>query len=893
MNTIKALSILATTILFVACSKNEQTTCQIDDVNGVPRIKIDGKPVRTRMLYVSPTYFIPVAADGDRINSKWETKSFNVPAKNENLDTVVIQFKTKIEPMTYWISDFDIIEKKSGKKIYKMNFDSDTLDSRIAFWCKGIYQKKEKLPVVIKNEKIDNTSKSALRVEIQKSSPLLDGFHVYFKDIKLEANKEYIANLRVKCTGEKNNTFSYVMFQKEHGTYTKIAPEPKSNVEPQVRLARNVGIDVVTFPVQAEHYYIKEGETPDYSYLESALKSIVENNPNAKILVRIRFYPSAKWLKENPDSALTYSTGEKSTRFPSISSLKYREQSQNALRMIIDYAEKHYGKNIIGYHPGGGNSCEWFYPGSHHDKFSGYDESTQKAWNKWLLKKYASDTDLQKAWNIATAQRATDKVPTKEELKASQWLINPQTHRRIIDFNDFWNDEMIDMIESLADVIDEKVPNKLCVFFYGYCGDLSGAHNGFAYSGHAKLGKLLKNKKIDALCGPISYIDRYYGDGKSTQGASETITRAGKLWIDEDDTSTYLAPKGKKYPGFDGALDTREKTLQILTRNMAHEAVRNIGSWWMDLGGSGWFNDAELWKLKSAFKDAEEDIIRNGMQFSNDIALIFGEGSAQYCAANATSRWITSGAFGQARSILNRTGLTFGHYLLDDFLFGKPVDSKLDVYAVAYALTKKQRDAIKERTKKNASIFVWASGYVDIDNQKFSLEKVKDLTGFEMENVQDGKTKPFLHATELGKKIGLPETFSIIAIRRTPNPLLSPKLEKGDKVYATYDNGKPAYVLRGKTLYCGLPPVPAPMYREMARIAGIHIYTNIPSAIYTNGTYFSITPTDISDGESRDMVFTLPENKDILDALTGEKLGTKTFTKSVKKGDTFFIKIVK
>ena len=169
-------------------------------------------------------------------------------------------------------------------------------------------------------------------------------------------------------------------------------------------------------------------------------------------------------------------------------------------------------------------------------------------------------------------------------------------------------------------------------------------------------------------------------------------------------------------------INKSEKTLQVLTRNMTHDIVRNIATWWMDLGGTGWFNDAELWKLKVALKDSETDIIKNGMQYENDIALIFDETSA---------------------------------------------------------------------------------------------------------------------------------------------------------------------------LYCGFGPLPTAMYNEMARIAGIHQYTDVPAAVYTNGTYFSITPTDIPEGQTRKITFTIKEDKDIVDVMTGEKLGTKTFSKIAKRGDTFFVKIIK
>ena len=888
----KLFSILLATSILCACTDKKESVYKVENVNGVPRITIDGTPVRARMLYVSPTYFTPVHPDAPSISSEWEVRNIDIPKQTENLNDLLLHIKPDIIPTKYWISQFEIVEKGTGKKVYELDFKSGKLDSRIRYWCNGIDRKIKNLPIALKMEKTDGITDYALTIEKKEESPHLKGFHVYAKDAKLEANKEYTFKVKAKANSKIPRMLDLAVINRAEA-YKRIAPTTKSHVEQQVRIARDAQIDIVTFPVQASDYYIKEGESPNYSFLESALKSIVDNNPNAKILVRIRFYPSAKWLKENPDSALTFANGEKNFHFPSMSSLKYRKQSQDALRMIIDYAEKHYGKYIIGYHPGGGNSCEWFYPKSHSSIFSGYDKSTQQAWNRWLEKKYSSDAELAKAWGIADAKRATDKVPTPQEREAGSWLFDPQKQRRNIDFLDFWNEEMYDMISCLADVIKEKVPNKLCVFFYGYSGDLSGGHNGFANSGHAKVGKALKNNKIDAYCGPISYGDRYQGDGKTTMSATETITRAGKMWIDEDDTSTYLAPKRKTYPGAEATLDTQEKTIKVLTRNMAHQSVRNIGSWWMDLGGSGWFEDPKLWELQKAFKNSEEDIIKNGIQYSNDVALTFDETSTFYGTAKAESRWATYGGFSQLRYILNRTSLTFGHYLLDDFLFGKPVDSKLDVYGVAYALTKKQRDAIKQRAKKNASIFIWASGYIDLDNQKFSLDTVKDLTGFEMENIQDGKTRPLFHSTELGLKIGMPKTFAMKANRRYPAPLLSPKLQVGDKVYATFANGKPAFVLRGKTMYCAFPVIPQEIFREMAKVAGVHIHTDIPSAVYSNGKYISLTPTDIPNDEIRDMTFTIPQDKEIFDAISGEKLGKKSFTKKVKKGDTFFLKIGK
>lgn len=844
----------------------------VADIGGVPRVVVNGKPERARMLYVSPTYFTAAPPVIKPLGTKWRKVSLDIDPQKKEVSDGRFQIKTENKPMEYYLSKFEIVEKESGKQVFALKFDGENVDPRIGFWCVGKGRVKQ-LPFEMKNTQIDGAKNGALRVAITKETGLLNQIHIYVKDIKFEAGKAYKINFRIKTSQDfAPLKYLYTMFDKNDGQYRSLAPKPVSCVEPQVRLARKAGVDIVTFPVQAADYYVKDGETPDYSYLDGALKSIVENNPKAQILVRIRFYPPIKWLRENPDSTLTFFDGSKSTLHASISSPKFRADSQRALRYIIDYAEKNFGDNIVGYHPGGGNSCEWFYGDSWSSRWQGYDKSTAQAWVRWLGKKYGSDQALQKAWNNPNAKIAEEKVPTKDERDAPNYLVNPKTQKRIADFNEFWQDEMLDMIDSLATVIRQKVPHKLCVFFYGYAGEFSGMYNGVAYSGHVGLGKLLKNGKIDALCGPISYSDRYYGDGKSTMGATESITRAGKLWIDEDDTSTYLAPKVGNYPGIDPEQKTREMTLDVLTRNMAHEAVRNIGSWWMDLSGSGFFNDAKLWKLKTAFAAAETDMIENPSPYDPEIALVFDETSAFYCAARGTSRTMVN-EFGKARGKLNRIGAPFGHYLLDDLLFGKPTNSKLDIYAVAYALDAKKRAAIRERAKKNASVFVWAPAYIDLDRGEFSPAAVRETTGFEVENIQNGQILGVVESTDAGKKIGLPEKFGIPENKRYPDPLLSPKVEKGDVVLGNYQNGKPALVLRGKTLFCGTSGIPFQMYAYMAKLSGAKIYADSPAAVYANGAYISITPTEMKSGETRTVKIDARADAEVFDALTGEKLG--------------------
>ena len=130
---------------------------------------------------------------------------------------------------------------------------------------------------------------------------------------------------------------------------------------------------------------------------------------------------------------------------------------------------------------------------------------------------------------------------------------------------------------------------KLVLSFYGYQWAFSGLLHGSAASGHYGLQHLLDRaaKDIDILCSPLDYSDRGWGGVGHAMSATETVMRHGVLWLMEDDTRTYVVPKDKCM-GCDTICGDLKQSQQVLRRNMAQHILRGFGSWWMDLGSSGW-----------------------------------------------------------------------------------------------------------------------------------------------------------------------------------------------------------------------------------------------------------------------------------------------------------------
>ncbi len=851
--------------LLCACGKSgtEETTCQVKEIGGVPRIVLNGKPVRARMLYVSPLYF-PMGSPIYRTAHAEITETFvEIAPLKKSVENAAIEFKAWGE-FDCEIYSLEVSEADGGKKIFKLD---------------------ENTPMAKSGSKSAETEfkrDGEKQLRIKSAGGLAK---ISFGGCNLEARKKYRIDIKIKA----QKKFDFNLYTTVNGEFFE--PKKRSFVGLQTKLAKEAGVDFVTFPVQAADFMPEDGKSYSTENIKGALDEILAANPDAKILVRVRCYPPEWWMKKYPQDALQYVDGKVCDKYPGAGSPfspRFREDSAKALAAIIDFCENYCGKNIVGYHPGGANSCEWFYPDTGNTPWVGYEESAQKSWRKWLAEKYKTDSALQKAWNDKSATLANAQVPTPEERLSAFCIVNPKTQTRLFDCNMFRQDSMVETMLSLSKVVRKKVPRKLSAIFYGYI--TIAEKKGSANPGHFGLGKVLKSPDVDIICGPVSYGDsRNLGRGSMTPSTTESITRAGKIWITEDDIRTHrVPPTQQQITKLGSELRTLEDTLSVLQRDMAQQAIRNNGNWWMDLGGTGWFDDPKLWTLMPKFAALENDMIENPLPYHPDIALVMDERSVCFGGANGTNLR-TMLICGKARTDLTDCAVSYGNFLLDDFLFGKPYSPKLAIFTVSCALDAKQRKAMREKTANTSAVFVWSTGLIDADKNEFSLAAVKEATGFDAEYADE--TLPMLiFSTDEGKKIGLSPTYGTA---QKTSPLLTPRIKDGDKILGRYKNGQPAIVLRGKHLFSGSGIVPIPLYKHMIAVAGVREYSKQKLCAFANGAYVSVTCTD---GESapHGVALNVHSDKEIFDALTGERLGKGPhITLKMKRGDNRILRLGK
>ncbi len=854
---------------------------KVETFKGVPFVTVDGKPVRSR-------HFLGWFGGGvaPAISREWKdyTLDFSHVADSS---TGGIKILVGNDVTDLWISKLEIENLDDGSIVKIYDFSAKPYDKSKLLWL--FPREIEPQPVIkMANENIDGENLLHIN-KIQKDlSRERLVFHVRTFDIKKGAKYRFHIRAKTDCDSQLY-LLSYVV-----SPYEILSQNKLNLLVKQEKIAAKAGVDFIHFGVPTLWSLSDSAEMRE---IDKAFDAAIAANSDAKIIVRIGT-ENANHRRDHPDEVTIDSDGKVITRgydganYSSPSSQSFRDMVAVGVRNTIEYIESKYSKNIAGYHPCGGQSGEFFYGASGQWELAGYDSATLKAWRKWLQKKYATPENLRKAWN-AKEVVAFDKIAVpslKERRENTTHLMNPKVNAPTIDFNTFLQDEMSDHVLKIAQTVRETTKNlgvdRLSLIFFGYAYELSGYPNGPAVSGHYALKKILNSPYVDIASGPISYSNRGLGGWKLTMSAADSFANSGKMWFDEDDNRTYLIWKsGSPLLIADSAQQTAEDTKKVMRRNLAQQTIRNHGSWWMDLFGCGWYDDPEIWTEMKKFRKCELDMIKRPQPYKPEVALIHSDRSIYYIGGNRASNVTSASLMHGSRVLMNQSGMPFAQYIIEDIV-EKKTSGKLNVFLLASALTPEERKSLAEVAETAASIWTWTPGLVDISKNEFSLSAVKELTGFDAEYA--GDVDALVLSTDAGKKAGLPESFGHST---KITPLLAVAAREGDVVLAKYANGKNAVVLRTSTprpqLFVGTTRIPVELFRYMAEVSGVHIYTKQPAAVFANGAYISVTANTDELHE-----IDVGCDSSIYDALSGKRIGKGPVIKlDMKKGDIKMLRI--
>ncbi len=839
---------------------------RVDPAGGAPRLTVDGKPVRARMFWgASAGSPLPIEPEAREV-------SFEFNALESEPEGATMHFRFGQQAGDIYLDDVRVRDVDTGEDaVPTCDFESgpEAFTRDWTFWPTG---DANTVAAVEVEAGVGRDGSSGLHVKLtDPPAGTWPDWHIYHHaNLSLQQGHRYRVTFWARAVPARRVV---VAFYRPGAVFTFLGGPP-GVFENQIKLAADVGVDFVSFPMPMP--WPKPGEPVDWRSPEAACERVLSANPKALLIPRIGMTPPSWWLEAHPDAVMLWEDGPHKQGYD-VASPEYRRDTAERLGALVAHMEETFGDRIAGYHPCGQNTGEWFYYDSWGRALNGYSPANLQAWRGWLARHYATEADLRAAWGDATVTFETAQVPTPEARHAAPAGIfrDPATERAIVDFNEFQQQAMAECVLDLAHAVRQASGGrKLVVFFYGYVFEFAALSTCPATSGHYALRQVLASPDIDVLCSPISYFDRGLGESAPAMTAAESVALADKMWLYEDDTATYLSTGNA--PGSRERVTTPEETNTQLVRNVAQEALRNFGTWWMDLGATGWFNDPDMWAEMERLRPLDEALLARPSPYRPPIAAVLDEPSMLRVAAGGYA--VTRPGVYEARSPLARTGAPYGQYLLDDVLARK-VDARLYVFLNAWSLSAAQREGLLEATRGKARLWCYAPGY--FDEWQASPEAMRRLTGFRLEPVSPEKA--WATPTALGERLGLTAAFGL---DRAVRPLFAATDAGPQEVLATYPDGSAAIALRlsddGLSVFVGVPGLSSELLRLVARQAGVHLYTDVDCNVWANGPFLVLHAP--ADGDYS-VDFGAPGP--VTDMLAGRVIGQgPQLSLSLKRGET-------
>ena len=308
---------------------------------------------------------------------------------------------------------------------------------------------------------------------------------------------------------------------------------------------------------------------------------------------------------------------------------------------------------------------------------------------------------------------------------------------------------MADCVCRLAHAVRQASHGrKLVLFFYGYVFEFGAVANGPATSGHYALRRVLelpghrRALLADLLFRPRPGAERPGDDRRRERGPGRQDVALRGRHAD--------LPGHRQRAGLDATPSIRwRRPTRSCCATRPNARLRNFGTWWMDLGATGWFNDRRMWAEMRRLAALDEPLLRQPRPFRPEVAAVIDEASMIRVAAGGQAATVP-GVY-EARRALGRMGAPYGQYLLDDVAAGRVrgQDVRLPDRLVALA---GPAPAAPGRHARQPAGLVLRPG-LSRDQHGASLDAMRELTGFRIKQVSGVQARA--EPTALGRRLGL------------------------------------------------------------------------------------------------------------------------------------------
>jgi len=811
-------------------------TAAVERRGGAPTLLVDGKPTPP-LLFWHHSHGA-ASALSVRVDPTWRQFAFSFVAAASDAN-VGLHVTNAVGKGSWWVDDAEFFEGtpdgKHGPNLVRNPGFEQGPEGLAKHWHCFLSPVAGAKATWTLDTHNPASGRTCLRASVEHGGSVSWHVHLYQSPHAIEEGKTY--TFRVKLRADRTRTLS-IKAVKQEPPWTLYGGRPGAAAS-EIALSRDAGFHIRSFPMALP--WPRDGQPPDYAAVDKQMRRHLELDPKALVVPRIHTDAPQWWKARRPDHVMLYDYGRR--RMASVASEPWRRDAEAALRLLVRHLEAKWGNHVLGYHVAGQSAGEWFYDWTWTKIMPNFETPFRDGFRRWLKTRYRTDAALRAAWADPKAALAAAELPTLAERTEARdgCFRDPRSQRRVIDFFEYNQVAIVEPMELFCRAVKQECGRrKLVVVFYSYLFDVAGFAYGPQVSGHLLTDRVLRCPDIDALASPISYFDRQAGGSGPFMSPVDSIQLHGKLWINEDDTRTYLSAPDA---GF-GRVATPLGTRWVHERNFAHLLAHQCGLWWMDLGG-GWLDGKDLWDNAARLRGLWQTMAPTRRLPQPDVAVVLDERSSLYIPCGNT---LTRPLINRMRHQLNRMGASVGLYLLSDLCAGRVPDARLYVFLNAFVVSPEQRQAIHRQVRRDGKWALWfyAPGILQPDGAKGDMAA---LTGIPLQPLGQPRP-PRLRATAASvlARISQPGelTFGDAAPLATLFRVTADA--PGVEVFGRYEGTQAAALAlrRGDgwaSVFCGATTISAGVLREIARAAGGHIWLDTGDVVIASRDLVAVHAT--------------------------------------------------
>ncbi len=566
----------------------------------------------------------------------------------------------------------------------------------------------------------------------------------------------------------------------------------------------------------------------DFSKLDERAAIMLDQSPDAVLLLQIGCYMPDWWLRDNPDEVTAHADG--SPRNPmresqALASKKWLRDAEVPLRALVRHiAGKPWGRRVWGASVSENRNWEWFWTITGKDNrptVSGYSPGDLAAFRGFLRRKYRSDAELAAAWKMPEATLDAAQMPPPETHHRGRIgaLLDPEQDRRLMDWFEFRNLALAEAIISLCGTIKSETDGRwLTGAYYGYFVEM-GVNPGRSIHdhGHNGFSETAKSPEIDFVRAPTRYLLRRIGRADGIMQAQDTYTLRNKVVYVECDLRTAYRRAGLETYVSHPA--TGAETVAMMNRSFGMALAAGVSLYWYDIM-RGSFREPVLRDLLKEQNDLYRRLPPVRGLTPRDVAVVVDRDSAYRTKRNADDG-VMPAVIGPLFNDLNTLSVSYRVLSTDELLDGSAPPHRFYIMADAFSLSREQREALMRRfaAEKAAVLWLYAPGAFYPERGP-RAEYCGDFLGLKTEML-DRKFAPVLKpAPGWGSaEYSVPGALS---------PWFYP-VSGFDEVIGRDGDGRPALVAARRDgavhYFSTLPSLPSALLRQMASRAGAHIYT--------------------------------------------------------------------